>query len=330
MSIPLVVYGIYYLTILSKLNPSHIYFVPHSVAIMSICLYLGVMRFNIFELISMATASAMAYSREGFVLVDEDDYYLYSNPAAKKMIPGISRLTKGESVFSAGGWPDELRDIQNSLVNFPVAGEKSTSYFRASISPILTKHGKLMAKIILMGEITDTINLMKDLENAAYEDSLTGLYKRKHFLELADTEIERALRMNQSIYIGMLDLDFFKKINDTYGHAAGDMVLKTTAGVIRQTIRAYDLIGRYGGEELVFLFTDLEEAEAFCLMERIRENMGLSSTSYEGMGLRVTCSIGFAKLVENDTLEDSIKKADEALYAAKNAGRDQVKLYGKL
>jgi diguanylate cyclase (GGDEF)-like protein len=184
-----------------------------------------------------------------------------------------------------------------------------------------------MVKIILFADITDNVNLLKKLENAAYVDALTGLYNRKHFCELAHISIERAQRLNQSIYTAMLDLDFFKNVNDTYGHAAGDMVLKTTADVIRQAIRSYDLLCRYGGEEFVVLITDSGETEALNQMERIRENMENTSTSYEGLEITVACSIGLAKFVESDTLEISVRKADEALYEAKNSGRNQVRLY---
>jgi diguanylate cyclase (GGDEF)-like protein len=168
---------------------------------------------------------------------------------------------------------------------------------------------------------------MKELENAAYIDALTGLYNRKHFTELANVDIERSLRLNQPIYTAMLDLDFFKKINDTHGHAAGDQILKATAGIIRHTIRSYDLVGRYGGEEFVLLITNLDIKEACHMVERIRENMENNVTSYEDISMKVTCSIGLAKFTENDTLETSLKKADEALYAAKNSGRNLVKMY---
>ena len=316
----------YYITFLSGMNKYQMYFTPFSLVIMSFLLYLGVMRFNIFEIISMATSTAMEHIKEGFVLVDEHNNYLYSNPAAIGIVPGISAVARGDSIFLAEDWPDELGDLKRESVEFSVTA-KEPKYFRASINPVFLKGENLKAKIILIADVTDSVNLMKELESAAYIDSLTGLYNRKHFLKLATVDIERAIRMNQTIYTGMLDLDFFKKVNDTYGHAAGDLILKTTAGIIRQTIRSYDLLGRFGGEEFVLLFTDLEPTEAFTLMQRIRENMESSITVYEGVEIRITCSIGFAEFVKNDSLENAIKNADEALYIAKNSGRNQVQLY---
>ncbi|MCL2318769.1 MAG: diguanylate cyclase [Treponema sp.] len=327
LAIPFVVEGIYLMTLFFDKNASKLYLTPYSIALMSVFLYLGVVRFNVFEIISVSTTTAMEHIREGFILVDEDNNYLSFNRAAARMLPGITKLVKGESISSASDWPVELKDLKSGSVEFSVSNGKTT-YLKASVSPVFAQNRALMAKIILFSDITDNVNLMKELENAAYIDALTGLYNRKHFTELAIVDIERALRLNQDIYTVMLDLDFFKKVNDTHGHAAGDLVLKATAGIIRQTIRSYDLLGRYGGEEFVLLITSLDPEEAYKLMERIRENMEHCIVSYEGEMIKITCSIGLAKYAENDTLDSAVKKADDALYAAKHSGRNLVKVYG--
>jgi diguanylate cyclase (GGDEF)-like protein len=289
-------------------------------------IHLSLVDYQKIEIISIATVTAMKHIREGFILMDIDNNYLSSNPAMVKMIPGVAKLAKGESLFSAQGWPEELKNNEHTSVEFSVTDE-NTRYFRASISPVFVENKTLVARIILFTDITDNVNFLKELENAAYIDSLTGLYNRKHFMELAEVDIQRAVRMNQAVYTAMLDVDFFKNVNDTYGHTAGDMVLKTVAETIRQTIRSYDLVGRYGGEEFVFLFAVTDEAEVYQLVERIRKSMEASVTDYEGEEINVTCSIGVAKLLEIDTLKTAIQKADEALYAAKNAGRNRVKIY---
>ena len=325
MAIPFIAEGIYFLKILINPGSHPLYITPFSIALMSFCLYLGVLRFNIFGIISTATITAMEHIREGFVLIDDEGNYLSSNPAAAKIFPEISGYKKGNPIYSLPGWPQELVNIESDIIEFPMHKEK-TRYFRASASPVQEKNNTI-AVIFLFREITDNINLMKELENAAYIDSLTGIYNRKHFSELAAVDINRALRQNQTIYTAMLDLDFFKNVNDTHGHAAGDLVLKKTAEIIHNTIRSYDLAGRYGGEEFVLLFLDLGMREAENLMERIRENMENSVTLYESIEINITCSIGLALFTKDDTLESAIKKADEALYMAKNSGRNQVKVY---
>jgi diguanylate cyclase (GGDEF)-like protein len=324
---PLTTEVIYYITVFAGININHIYLTPYSMAVMSFCLYMGVARFNIFEIVSMATISAMEYIRDGFVLLDDGNNFLYSNPVATKLLPGIKKLSRGESIFSIKGWPEELNSMETGSIEF--TNDKSTKYFKASVSPVYSQNQTLIAKIVIFNDITESVILMKKLEDAAYLDALTDIYNRKHFFELAAVNVERALRFNNSIYTAMLDLDFFKNVNDTHGHAAGDLVLIKTADVIRHTIRSYDLLGRYGGEEFVLLITDLELAEASNMMERIRENMESTIINYEGVDIQITCSIGLANYIEGDTLEGSVKKADEALYIAKKSGRNQVRIYSE-
>ncbi|MDR1802490.1 MAG: diguanylate cyclase [Treponema sp.] len=324
---PLTTEVIYFTTVFSGINANHIYLTPYSMALMSLCLYMGVARFNIFDVISMTTVSAMEYIRDGFVLLDDGNNYLFSNPVAGELLPAIKKLAKGESILSVKDWPEEFCGIQTDSIEFST--EKGARHFKGSVSPVLARNQTLIAKIVLFHDITDRVILVKKLEDAAYIDALTGIYNRKHFSELAQVNIERALRFNNSIYMAMLDLDFFKRVNDTHGHAAGDQVLMNTAEVIRHTIRSYDLLGRYGGEEFVLLITDLNINEANFIMERIRENIENSVINYEGVEIRITCSIGLAQFTSGDTMETCVKKSDEALYVAKNSGRNQVRIYGE-
>ena len=325
-AIPFVTALIHFISMAAEPSFRHVYVTPYSMAIMTFCIYIVIIRYDIFDIISIAAVTVLDHIREGFILVDKNNNYLTSNSAASKIFPWIKKLKKGDFIFSASGWPEELKNMENDPAEFSI-DDNGLRYYRASVSPILIRKETLTARIILVREITDSVMLMKELENAATIDALTGLYNRKHFLKLATTEIERALRMNRPTYTAMLDLDFFKQVNDSYGHAAGDLLLIETAEIIRLTIRSYDLLGRYGGEEFSLLITDLEMDEAYNLMERIRENVEHSVTRYEGMEIKNTCSIGLAKYFVEDTLESSLRKADEALYLAKNSGRNQVQVY---
>jgi diguanylate cyclase (GGDEF)-like protein len=290
--------------------------------------HISLMDYQRIEVISIATVTAMKHVKEGIALVDVNDNYLSSNPAMAKMLPEIINLKKGESIFNIKGWPEELKNNEYYTFEFSIMDEK-TRYFRVSVSPVFIEKNTLIAKIFMFTDITDNVNLMRELEKSAYIDTLTGLYNRKHFFELAHVDIKRAFRMSQLIYTAMLDIDFFKKVNDTYGHTTGDVVLKNSADIIRKTIRSYDLLGRYGGEEFILLFMVNDDPEAYIVTERIRESLENNIVFYEGKEIKVTCSIGLAKLLENDTLDISIKKADEALYDAKHSGRNQVKIYGQ-
>lgn len=167
------------------------------------------------------------------------------------------------------------------------------------------------------------------LERAATIDELTGLYNRRCFEERIINEFERARRYGIRSSLLMLDLDWFKTINDQYGHLAGDKVLTEFGRILTQCSRSSDLPARYGGEEFCLFLANTDISGARVLAERIRsltaETVVLSPSGDE---IRFTCSIGVAEF--DNTLtgpEDLIARADDALYAAKNAGRNRVSVY---
>lgn len=164
------------------------------------------------------------------------------------------------------------------------------------------------------------------LELLANQDGLTGLYNRRHFMALAEAEVQRAKRYLRPVVVGMADLDFFKKLNDTYGHAAGDAVLRALAGLMRESFRQSDLVCRYGGEEFAFVFPESSLAEAHVLAERFRRRCASFAINLpDGREVTVTTSIGLADVGES-TLEVALSLADAALYDAKRLGRNQVVL----
>jgi diguanylate cyclase (GGDEF)-like protein len=169
------------------------------------------------------------------------------------------------------------------------------------------------------------------LERYAATDPLTGLHNRRHILvrarqELARVQRERAHKPHTGLSVTMLDLDHFKKINDSYGHLVGDEVLKETAQRIRATTRAYDLVGRLGGEEFVVVHPDADYMQARTVAGRIWDAIRAQPYVIEGKKIKVAASLGVATLdltTETD-LTPALQRADRALYNAKKAGRDRV------
>ena len=167
-------------------------------------------------------------------------------------------------------------------------------------------------------------------DRATYElattDSLTGVYNRRTFKDLAEPQLSRSRRAQAPVSLLMLDLDHFKRINDTFGHLGGDDVLKSFAILVRTCLRKEDLLARYGGEEFVVLLPGTAQSAAFALGERIREEVAARPFNANGQLVRVTVSVGVA-CERGDTLpslEAMLGQADEALYKAKNDGRNQV------
>ncbi len=165
------------------------------------------------------------------------------------------------------------------------------------------------------------------MEQLATTDGLTGLRNRRSFMTEAKADLSHAQRNGQQVCIGMADLDHFKNINDTHGHAAGDQVLKAFAITLQQVLRKQDLYCRFGGEEFAFLFPATSPTDALALGERLRQRVASTSiTLQDGTDLRVTMSLGIADATHGP-LDAALKAADDALYASKTAGRDRVTLH---
>lgn len=168
---------------------------------------------------------------------------------------------------------------------------------------------------------------LKKMYEAALYDGLTRVYNRKHFEERLDVELAFGARHNTELSIILLDVDYFKKVNDTYGHLAGDAVLRSTAQVMAHALRQEDLLARYGGEEFVVVARGINVQSAVVLADRLRVAVATTPVVFELQELRVTASAGVASLAccagraDKATL---IGLADQRLYAAKQAGRNRV------
>lgn len=163
------------------------------------------------------------------------------------------------------------------------------------------------------------------LWDMAVTDSLTGLYVRRYFMVKLHEEVHRAERYNNILSIVMADLDRFKNINDTYGHDAGDRVLKEVGRFLQQNVRDVDMVARYGGEEFVVMIPEAAKDAAYSMSERLRKKF--SRLKFENFP-QITISLGIATYpFDGKQPEDLLKKADAAMYAAKRAGRNQVARY---
>lgn len=195
----------------------------------------------------------------------------------------------------------------------------SISEYEKSVLEILTNQTSVAISNALLFE---KVNLM------ATTDGLTGVYNHRYFQEKLGEEIERASRYSEKLVFMLLDIDFFKKVNDTYGHPVGDLVLKSVSKLLKTLARKVDIVARYGGEEfaVIMVQTAKEGGEKFA--ERIRKGIEESEVFYPGGKLKVTASIGLACFPDDAKDKSSlIAKADKALYKAKKTGRNKVISY---
>ncbi len=217
----------------------------------------------------------------------------------------------------------------------PITGTEDYMFQNLTISPLSGTTGQVEKICLMVYDVTDIASGKRALERAneqlaklSMTDRLTGLLNRGTWENLVDAEFERYRRYNQATSLVMFDIDFFKKVNDNYGHMAGDEVIKDTAKTTKTNLRQSDSIGRYGGEEfgIVLPETDAEGARIIC--ERIRESIEHSVVQTAVAPIRYTVSVGIAQLGDKPkSYMEWLQQADKALYAAKKGGRNRVVVF---
>ena len=169
------------------------------------------------------------------------------------------------------------------------------------------------------------IELMQKLKRSATVDFLTDLYNRRYLFDVGDNLYANAIRQKTNMIVAMLDIDFFKKVNDTHGHDAGDVVLREVSATLKSELREADIVARLGGEEFCIAALHMDPGKVDEVFERVRAAVEGLRIEAEGTIVPVTISIGITSR-KSGSLETMINDADEALYAAKEGGRNRVVL----
>lgn len=192
--------------------------------------------------------------------------------------------------------------------------------------------GELVARVrvqLKVKSLQDELKRSNDmLRTLSITDPLTHLHNRRHLMEMVEKEFQRASRKGAHLSLIILDIDYFKKVNDTYGHQEGDRVLTILADIVRRRLRSYDLAARYGGEEFVLLLPETPVPEAMAIAERLR--LEVQEHIFDGslQGQVLTISLGVATYPSSriESIDSLFRQADEALYRAKQSGRNRVEL----
>lgn len=169
-------------------------------------------------------------------------------------------------------------------------------------------------------------NLLKAINDVAIKDELTGIYNRRYINERLQVDINESIIHNQSLSIIMADLDFFKNVNDNYGHVVGDWVLRDFAKIISTSIRSNsDWVGRYGGEEFLIVLNNTDGSNAFSIAEKMRKLIEENIFTYDDINIKITASFGAYSIKDIKlTIDEFINEADKNLYLAKNSGRNKT------
>jgi diguanylate cyclase (GGDEF)-like protein len=282
--------------------------------------------------------NALDNTSEGVLLLDADLEAQFLNKKVRDYF-GVTaeqvatRPSYGELIANAphandhGVPPEQLGEFFAARVE---AVRSATPAIRDALTPdgrrirvhcSVTPSG---GRMLTYCDVTDLIRNAELLERLATIDSMTGLYNRRHFLALAETEWGRFQRYRRPLSMLMIDIDHFKSVNDRYGHAVGDQAIISVATACQQGKRNSDVVGRLGGEEFAILLPETEQAQAAIVAERIRESVAGHLLSVHDVQFKLTISIGIAAATASMSGTDALlRAADQALYQAKSEGRNR-------
>lgn len=262
--------------------------------------------------------------RTGMLTFINDSYLKHTGYTYEESIGQPSSMVKSgkhNKAFYKGMWSQILsgETFRSVIINRKKDGE--LYYEEKTITPIKNDAGYITSFVSTGKDITTRIEMQQDLERLATTDQLTGIYNRHKFEELFQHEIDRSRRYKKELSLIMLDIDYFKNVNDTYGHDAGDMVLKNVVNIVKTSIRNTDIFARWGGEEFLILCPETDMDAAEMIAQKLRRNIEVFDFDKVG---KITSSFGVTLYNEEDDQDTFTKRVDEALYEAKDGGRNRV------
>ncbi|MGD8308520.1 MAG: diguanylate cyclase [Chromatiales bacterium] len=275
---------------------------------------------------------------EGLLVLSADGRLTHMNREAERLLgrteSELRSLALPELIAAVCPRPAAGGSVAQALVSGTSQRNQEEQFVRsdgavfpvsANVSP-LGRDGRPDGIVVTFQDISERKRQEEDLIRLATRDSLTGLLNRSELMRILRAELERALRYRRPLSIFLLDLDDFKRVNDGYGHVAGDQVLRQFAALLERSMRGCDSVGRYGGEEFVIVLPETRREEGVALARRLTEQIAAAPLlEIDGRGVGVTASVGVAYCPQDGTGVDTLLgAADRAMYAAKRGGKNRV------
>ncbi|RDG31579.1 diguanylate cyclase [Oceanispirochaeta sp. M1] len=308
---------------------------PFVMLLMGILLSIALFRFQMLDLVRAARWMAVDSIHDILLILDKDKNVQDINNAGKKsellsdLKIGFPFCCKSEfSQFIMSKTIFDDIDIHKRTHHF----DWNNKSYKFTVSHVLNRNEEIHGYAFLINENTEVVKLMNELERQAIYDELTSMFNRRQLINLANREIEIAQRNATDIGIIILDLDYFKLVNDRYGHLAGDKVLISVAACIRENLRTSEISGRYGGEEFCIICPQSNGAETYSIAERLRTSIERLVIDIGGDKIKVTASFGVHSTPDITGLNTEVllQNADSALYEAKETGRNRSVLWSEI
>jgi diguanylate cyclase (GGDEF)-like protein/PAS domain S-box-containing protein len=315
----------------------------------------SVLRTNFMDLIPIARSHLIENMRDGILVLDVQNRIVDINPAMENFVAKKASFYLGKNAFEVfQPWmekTDLLLEGMETHTELKVPKDPSR-YLDLRVTPLYDKDRLLNGRLMVFRDITERkqvekrlryVNdrlqiqlieigvLQSKLREQAIRDPLTNLFNRRYLEETLERELARAAREDYPVCVIMIDLDHFKRVNDTYGHEAGDEILKTLAITLSEHCRRGDFACRYGGEEFVVVMPNINLEIAYERAEKIRQSLNSLRVPYGHYHLTIPMSMGIAGYpINGETREVVLRAADQAMYGAKEAGRDHILSYDEL
>lgn len=309
----------------AKLIPGSIDIGPIIITINSCILGLGILRISLLDVSPIAKDRIFESMIEGIIITDSNNVILDFNPSAQRLIPKLSKEKIGKDLF----------EIIPEFSSYKSSGEievitlkigDSIYFCEIRTFPITNRYNKKIGVAWHIRDVTEKHILSEQIKNYAEKDSLTGIWNRRKWIEIAKMEVLMASRYKRPLTIMSIDLDHFKMVNDTMGHEVGDKVLIEVTQILLSKIRSIDILGRIGGEEFSITFPETNKEQALIIANRILTSVSSHKFRINENEFSITVSIGIAAYDGNSdiTLEKLMKGADDGLYKAKRTGKNKA------
>jgi len=316
------------------LSPWGMDLAPFAFAIVGPVLAWGIFYLRIFDFVPIARDTIFDFMDDPVIVFDTVDRLVDYNQAAGSIFEALDKRAIGigaEIVFD--GHPGLMKGLTGDISgsqDIRIRNRGTAHVFELSTMPVVSKMRREVGRIVVLHDVTEQRELMARLQDMATRDGLTCMFNHRYLMELSEKELERAKRHGRPLTFMLADIDFFKQVNDTYGHLAGDEVLRKVAEVFQRNIRSTDILGRYGGEEFGLILPETLPEDGKALADRIRDDLESVSIQSGGQNISVTASFGVSGCrIDSDnpdTLVSLFKRVDRMLYKAKKQGRNMVVL----